>query len=181
MNYGSKKAILKALLYWQIILACVYIPFQCLYFILFSQISSYLEQMYDVVVTFDIFSMVYFFIFLIYFAIFINYIPKKYKQPKQLFYSKKIILFRIFSIVSIFIDLITGVLLTITAFTKDDGLEEIVYIPNKKIKKTKTKLSKQAKIEIKKIKARRRKGEISKDYYERLKKDIIKKEKQLNE
>ena len=67
--------------------------------------------------------------------------------------------------------------MTITAFTKDDGLEEIVYIPNKKIKKTKTKLSKQAKIEIKKIKARRRKGEISKDYYERLKKDIIKKRK----
>ena len=71
--------------------------------------------------------------------------------------------------------------MTITAFTKDDGLEEIVYIPNKKIKKTKIKLSKQAKMEIKKIKARRRKGEISKDYYERLKKDIIKKEKQLNE
>lgn len=67
--------------------------------------------------------------------------------------------------------------MTITAFTKDDGLEEIVYIPNKKIKKTKIKLSKQAKMEIKKIKARRRKGEISKDYYERLKKDIIKKRK----
>ena len=134
MNYGSKKTILKALLIWQIIIACVFIPSLILYLIFYAQLSTLFQNMYGISLPIDIISIVYFCVYLIYFCFFINYIPRKYKQTREKFHEKKIF-FRIFSIVSIFLDLITGILLIITAFKKDDGKEEIVYIKPKKIKK----------------------------------------------
>lgn len=178
MNYGSKKTILKALLIWQIIIACVYIPSLILYLIFYAQLSTLFQNMYGISLPIDIISIVYFCVYLIYFCFFINYIPRKYKQTREKFHEKKIF-FRIFSIVSIFLDLITGILLIITAFKKDDGKEEIVYIKPKKIKKTKVKLSKQTKSQINALKHQRRRGYISKEKYEKQLKEILKQDKTI--
>ena len=125
----------------------------------------------------NIVNIIYFCLYLIYFCFFINYIPRKYNQTREQFHEKKIF-FRVFSIISIFIDLITGVLLIITAFRKDDGLDEIVYVKPKKYKKPKVKLSKDAKSQIKFLKHQKHKGLISKENYDKQVKSIIKKEKQ---
>lgn len=177
MNYGSKKTILKALVIWQIIIACFSIPIQLLYFIYHVQLSIIFSNEYGFDLPLNIVNIIYFCLYLIYFCFFINYIPRKCNQTREQFHEKKIF-FRVFSIISIFIDLITGVLLIITAFRKDDGLDEIVYVKPKKYKKPKVKLSKDAKSQIKFLKHQKHKGLISKENYDRQVKSIIKKEKQ---
>ncbi len=176
MNYGSKKTILKALLIWQIILACFYIPVMFLYLIFYAYISHLMASLYDITLPTNIITIVYFCIYISYFCFFINYIPRKYKQTKEVFHQKKIF-FRIFSILSLFFDIITGILLIVTAFKKDDGEEEIVYVKPKKNKPPKLKLTKNGKQQLKILKRQRHKGLISKENFERQKKEIIKKEK----
>ena len=176
MNFGSKKTILKALLYWQIIIACFSIPFHFLSLIYFSEISKVFESLYGITLNLNVFYIIYFCLYIIYFSFFINYIIYKHKQTRDQFHNKKIF-FRFFSIISLFFDLITGILLIIAAFRRDDGKEEIVYInPNKK-NKPEHRLSKHAKKEIKSLKHQQRLGNISNEKYEKQFKEILKKEK----
>ena len=176
MNYGSKKTILKALLVWQIIVACFYIPSMFLYFLYYAYLSNIAQAFYGITLPSNIFTIIYFCLYIVYFAFFINYIPRKYKQTKEVFHQKKIF-FRIFAVLSIFFDVITAILLIITAFKKDDGKEEIVYIKPEREKPQKLSLTESGKQQLKALKSQRRKGIISKENFERQKKEIIKKEK----
>ena len=118
---------------------------------------------------------------LVYICIYLSlalYYRAKSRQTKEQFY-KRIIILKIVSILEILINPIVAVLIIITAFKKDDGLDEIIIPP--KPKKKKFVLPKELRPKLKKLKFDRRHGYISSEVYEKQYNKLLKEAKHLEE
>lgn len=182
MNYGSKKAIIKACYILEIIFLVFLVVSEILIVSLGFWLTSFAqtqEQAQLISKQLLVMPTISFLVSVIISTLFIIYLNKKSKQTKQQFYEKtKLIKF--ISIIIFIFNPITSIFLMIVAFKKDDGKEEMPeYKRPKKIKKNKPNFSKNAKKEIKMLKSQKRKGLISEELYNKKYQQIIKKEKQL--
>ncbi len=176
MNLGSKKAIIKAYrIILNIVLALETLSIAMIlffYFDILHPIKEYLpedffEQKYLQLI-------LYFCIFAIYYTIMSLYFRKKFNQNKEQFYSQTVPL-KAISIISIIFTPISGILLIVMAFRKDDEQDELpLYKKPKKQKKVKTKYPRDVKRQLRKVKHEQRLGYISKELYEKKCNEIIK-------
>ena len=176
MNLGSKKAIIRA---YRIILNIVLIMgilsiFTILYFY-FDFLHPYKEYFpEDMFETYFLPSVLYFLIFTLYYSLVTTYLGKKFYQNKQQFFSQLVPL-RGISIISLAFTPISGILLIIASFRKDDGCDELPqYKKPKKEKKKKPKYPREVKRQLRKVKHDKKLGYISKELYEKQCEEIIK-------
>ena len=173
MNLSTKKKILKSSLIWQLILALIYIASLIFCFCYSNTIILLYDALYETDITVLFFTTtICAFIFFVTIIILLQiFIRKKINQNKDEFYlkDKK---FKIISIITILFEPVSGILLTITAFSKDDGKDEIIDL--KKQKKKKIIYPKPVQAEIKKLKRQRRIGLISEELYQKKYQKIIK-------
>ena len=173
MNLSTKKKLLKATLILQIIILCLY----SISFIYMLSYSNFIIEYYEVLYEIKIGLLFYFFTILFmlltytFMILLIQFIKIKMSQNKIDFYQN-IKNFRIISIFFIILVPITGILLTIISFTKDDGFEEKNNIKNNKKEIT---IPSSARMEIKKLQKLRKKGFISQELYDKKYNSIVKK------
>lgn len=176
MNLGSKKAIIKAYIIIQSILVSLsMLSIIILLYFYFDFLHPYKEYLPDNFFEEEfLFPLIYMCLAIIYFVIVAIYLRKKLYENKQQFY-KQLVPFKFISVVSPFFGIISGILLIISAFRKDDGQDEKpLYHKPKKPKKVKIKYPKEVKNQLKDIKHKRRLGYISQELYEKKKNEIIK-------
>ncbi len=176
MNLGSKKAIIKAFLIVQtILIVTISLSMILLLYFYFDFLHPYKEYLPDNFFKEEfLIPTLYTCLYVVYYGIFTIYLRKKLFQNKEQFY-KNMAPYRFIAITSIFFGIIGFILMTISAFKKDDGLDEQpLYHKPKKPKKVKIKYPKYVKKQLKYVKHQKRLGYISKELYEKKCNEIIK-------
>ena len=176
MNLGSKKAIIKAFLIIQtILITTIFLSMILLLYFYFDFLHPYKEYLPDNFFRDEfLFPTIYAFLYAIYYVIFTIYLRKKLFQNKEQFY-KNLVPYKFIAITNIFFGVIGFILMTISAFKKDDGLDEQpLYHKPKKPQKVKIKYPKDVNKQLKSIKHQKRLGYISKELCEKKCNEIIK-------
>lgn len=176
MNLGSKKAIIKAFLIIQtILIIAFFLSMIILLYFYFDSLHPYKEYLPDDFFTKEFLApTLYFFLYCIYYSIISIYLRKKLNQNKEQFY-KNLVPYRFIAVTSIFFGIFGFILMTISAFKKDDGQDEQpLYSKPKKPKKVKIKYPKDINKQLKAIKHQKKLGYISQELCEKKCNEIIK-------